>query len=58
VVSLIGGTTTLAGLTVRSVLDESEYARGIKVRDEDFGKINITNTDFHGEWNYTIPTNL
>jgi hypothetical protein len=58
VVSLIGATTTCAGLTVTCVLDESEYETGIKISDEDFGKITITNTDFHGEWNYTISTNM
>jgi hypothetical protein len=58
VVSLIGATTTCAGLTITCVLDESEYETGIKIGDEDFGKITITNTDFHGEWNYTISTNM
>jgi hypothetical protein len=58
VVSLIGATTTSAGLTVRCVLDESEYERSIKISDEEFGKINITNADFHGEWNYSISINL
>jgi hypothetical protein len=58
VVSLIGTTTTSAGLTVSCVLDEGEYKTGIKSSDEDFGKINIVHADFHGEWNYTISTNL
>ncbi|MDR0663882.1 MAG: hypothetical protein LBF80_07405 [Spirochaetaceae bacterium] len=58
VVSLIGATTTSAGLTVTCVLDESEYEKGKKISDEDFSKINIDKADFHGEWNYTISTNL
>jgi hypothetical protein len=58
VVSLIGTTSTSTGLTVTCVLDESEYETGIKISDEDFGKINITNADFHGEWNYAISKNL
>jgi hypothetical protein len=58
VVSLIGVTTTSTGLRVTCVLDETEYETGIKIRDEEFGTINIANTDFHGEWNYTIFTNL
>ncbi|MDR2363459.1 MAG: ISAzo13 family transposase, partial [Spirochaetaceae bacterium] len=58
VVSLIGATTTSSGLTVTCVLDESEYETGIKISDEAFSEINITNADFHGEWNYTISTNL
>jgi hypothetical protein len=58
VVSLIGATTTSAGLTVTCVLDESEYETGKKISDEDFDKINIANANFHGEWNYTISINL
>jgi hypothetical protein len=58
VVSLIGATATSAGLTVTCVLDESKYETGIKISDEDFGKINSAKSDFHGEWNYTISTNM
>jgi hypothetical protein len=58
VVSLIGATTTSAGLTVTCVLDESKYETGIKISDEVFCNINIANAGFHGEWNYTISTNL
>jgi hypothetical protein len=57
VVSLIGATATAAGLTVTCVLDESEYEKGIKISNEDFNKINITNANFHGEWNYTVSQN-
>jgi hypothetical protein len=58
VVSLIGAAAPSAGLPVICVLDESEYETDIKISDEDFGNINITNADFHGEWNYTIFANL
>jgi hypothetical protein len=58
VVSLIGATITSAGLTVTCVFDESEYGTGIKISDEAFSEINITNAGFHGEWNYTISANL
>lgn len=54
IVSLIGATTTSKGLIVKSVLDESEYAQGIKVEDEELEKLNIIAHVFHGEWNYTI----
>ena len=54
IVSLIGATTTSKGLRVKSVLDESEYAQGIKVEDEELEKLNIIAHVFHGEWNYTI----
>jgi hypothetical protein len=40
------------------VLDEAGYETGLKVSDEDFGKINITHADFHGEWKYTVSPNL
>ena len=58
VVSLIGAIRTSADLTVTCVLDESKYETGIKISDETFSNINIAHADFHGEWNYTISTNL
>jgi len=58
VVSLIGATTTSKGLTVTCVIDEAEYQRGIKISDEEFDEINISASDFHGEWNYSISNNL
>jgi hypothetical protein len=57
VVALIGSTRTETGLSVRCVLDEKEYETGLKVTDDDFGKINISPATFHGEWNYTISPN-
>ena len=54
IVSLIGATTTKAGLVVRCELDTRAYPRGIKVPDEDMDALNITRDHFHGEWNYTI----
>jgi hypothetical protein len=54
VVSLIGATTTSAGLAVTCVLDESEYETGIKITDEAFNRLNNRGADFHGEWNYSI----
>ncbi|MFP3089359.1 hypothetical protein LQZ21_03430 [Treponema sp. TIM-1] len=57
VIALIGSTRTETGLTVRCVLDENEYETGLKVADDDFGKINISAAAFHGEWNYTISPN-
>jgi hypothetical protein len=52
-VSLIEAATTSAGLMVTCVPDESGYETGTKISDEDFSKINIINSDFHGEWSYT-----
>lgn len=54
VVSLIGSTTTRKGLKVKSVLDESEYEKGIVVDDAQLKTVNIFPHKFHGEWNYTI----
>jgi transposase len=59
IVDLIGATTTETGLTVRCVLDEREYARGIDVSEEELKMVNIIRDDFHGEWNYEIrPTGV
>ena len=54
VVSLIGATTTKKGLKVKSVLDENEYLKGIKVGEEELKNVNIYRHKFHGDWNYTI----
>jgi Rhodopirellula transposase DDE domain len=54
IVSLIGGTTTQAGLIVRAALDTEPYPTGIKVSDEELAAIQLTPHEFHGEWNYTI----
>ena len=54
VVNLISSTTTRAGLTVKSAVDENYYEKGIKVSDQELERINLKRHDFHGEWNYTI----
>jgi hypothetical protein len=54
IVQLIASTTTDAGLTVACRLDESDYAKGIKVTNAEMAALNIQPADFHGEWNYTI----
>jgi len=57
VVSLIGATTSTAGLKVYAQLDENAYQRGIKVPDADLAAVNLHPDAFHGEWNYLIkPT--
>ena len=58
IVKLIAGTTTSKGLTIKSKLDKTIYEKGIKITDEELGKININQNDFHGEWNYSITPNL
>jgi hypothetical protein len=54
IVRLIGATTTKAGLTIRCVLDDRLYPKGIKVSDEQLQAVNLQRHDFHGDWNYTI----
>jgi len=54
VVSLISGTTTQKGLAVKSAVDDNYYEKGIKISDEELGRVNLSRHDFHGEWNYTI----
>jgi hypothetical protein len=41
-------------LTVCCELDNNRYPKGITVSDAEMAAINITRSDFHGEWNYTI----
>jgi len=57
VVSLIGATTSTAGLKVYAELDENEYERGIKITDAQLATVNLHPEAFHGEWNYRIKPN-
>ena len=54
VVNLIGSTKTKTGLTVKAVLDENHYEKGIKVSDEELDAVKLEKDAFHGEWNYKI----
>ena len=54
IVQLIANTTTSTGLTVKCRLDENAYEKGIKVSDAEMAKLNISQADFHGEWNYSF----
>ena len=54
IVSLIGSTTTQAGLRVRSEIDPGQYPQGLVISDEQMAKINVEPEVFHGDWNYTI----
>lgn len=58
IVSLIGATTSRAGLEVHARLDERSYQRGVKVSDAQLAAVNLTRDEFHPEWNYVIhPSN-
>ena len=54
VVNLIGHTTTQAGLTIRSELDENSYPTGQTVSDEEMDRLNLKRDKFDGEWNYKL----
>jgi hypothetical protein len=54
IVSLIGKTTTEAGLRVEAELDTTDYPTGITVTDEELAALKLKRAAFHGEWNYTI----
>jgi len=54
IVSLIGATTSSAGLEVHARLDERSYERGVKVSDAQLAAVNLTRDEFHPEWNYVI----
>lgn len=57
IVSLIGATTTAAGLRVRSEIDKRAYPKGVTVKDEQLSRVQLCRHGFHGDWNYTIrPT--
>lgn len=57
IVKLIAATTTKAGLTVKVRLDKRKYKKGIKVSEDVLKNLNISQHEFHGEWNYTISPN-
>ena len=54
IVSLIGTTTSTAGLRVRSELDKGRYPDGVKVSDEQMARVHLEPHEFHGDSNYTI----
>jgi hypothetical protein len=54
VVSLIGNTTTRAGLVVRATLDQRKYPIGKRVSPKEMRALKIERDTFHGDWNYII----
>jgi transposase len=56
VVQLIGATRTRSGLQVRAEIDEGSYPKGVKISAADFAKLRIEPHEFHGDWNYSIPS--
>jgi len=54
IVNLIANTTTQKGLTIKAKADKTQYEKGLKVDDDALKKINLTNKEFRGDWNYKI----
>jgi len=54
IVNLIAATTAKAGPSIRSGIDDREYATGIKVSDDRMEALPIRRAGFHGEWNHTL----
>jgi transposase len=54
IVSLIGATTTAAGLRVRSELDRGRYPKGVAPTEEHMARLTLRPHAFHGDWNYTL----
>ena len=54
IVNLIKATKTSKGLRVEAAIDRRVYPAGMKVTDEELAKVNLSRSEFHGEWNYTI----
>jgi Rhodopirellula transposase DDE domain len=58
IVNLIGRTTTQRGLKIKAELDTKAYEKGIKVSEKEMEGINLTRSEFHGEWNYQISPSI
>ena len=54
IVNLIGATKTKKGLKIQTSVDVNEYAKGIKITDQEIKTLALERDEFHGEWNYTL----
>jgi hypothetical protein len=54
IVNLIGATKTKKGLKIQTSVDVNEYAKGIKITDQEIKTLDLEKDEFHGEWNYTL----
>jgi hypothetical protein len=54
VINLIAGTTTTAGLAVKSKLDSNIYPPGQRVSDQQMAALRLKRDKFHGDWNYRL----
>jgi hypothetical protein len=58
IIDLIVSTTTKKRLTVNCMLDENIYEKGKTVSDESLKSVNITEDEFHGNWNYVVRKHI
>ena len=42
------------GLIIQTEVDTNEYAKGIKITDEEMESLALEREVFHGEWNYKL----
>ena len=54
IVNLIAHATNSKGLRIVAEHSKSNYAKGVKVSDDELKSINIVGDEFHPEWNYTL----
>lgn len=58
IVNLISSTRTSpqdsSGLKIKCAVDHNEYPKGVTVSDEELNEMNISQEEWHGEWNYVI----
>ena len=61
IVNLIASATTSpegsSGLKVTCVVDPKDYPNSIKISDEELNKVNLSQEEWYGEWNYIIKPN-
>jgi hypothetical protein len=50
VVNLIGATRIRGGLSVKAVLDTTDYHTGVPIVDEDFAAIRVRRHSQHPDW--------
>jgi len=54
IINLIGATKTKKGLKIQTSVEINEYAKGIKISDQEIKTLALERKKFHGEWNYTL----
>lgn len=58
ILKLIGATRTRSGLKVKALLDNNEYATGVKVTEEEMQQLRIRRHKTHPQWNYTLSPRM